>query len=145
MFKLSRLMSAPFGDSAIGKIHFLTSYVWRVWDCSLHFFDLLMCAALIYWDLRQFRFCRHLCRGCSSPEDLQYSGYYQKVDRNRYVLFTGTFKRITNTGSMMLFPVHKGYYGKPTHHTGVSYLKWLLISKLLNPRPADLPAKTLWA
>ena len=31
------------------------------------------------------------------------------------------------------------------HHTGVSYLKWLLISKLLNPRPADLPAKTLWA
>ena len=48
-------------------------------------------------------------------------------------------------GSMVHFPVHKGYYGKPTHHTGVSYLKWLLISKLLNPRPADLPAKTLWA
>ena len=71
--------------------------------------------------------------------------FVEKVDRNRYVLFTGTFKRITNTGSMMRFPVHKGYYGKPTHHTGVSYLKWLLISKLLNPRPADLPAKTLWA
>lgn len=97
------------------------------------FFNLLMCAALFYWDLRQFRFCRLLCRGSSSPEDLQYSGYYQKVDRNRYVLFTGTFKRITNTGSMMRFPVHKGYYGKPTHHTGVSNLKWLLISKLLNP------------
>lgn len=97
------------------------------------FFNLLMCAALFYWDLRQFRFCRLLCRGSSSPEDLQYSGYYQKVDRNRYVLFTGTFKRITNTGSMMRFPVHKGYYGKPTHHTGVSYLKWLLISKLLTP------------
>ena len=145
MFKLSRLLSAPFGDSAIGKIHFLTSYVWRVWDCSLHFFDLLMCAALIYWDLRQFRFCRHLCRGCSSPEDLQYSGYYQKMDRDRYVLLTDTFKRITHAGSMMRFPVHKGYYGKPTHHTGVSYLKRLLISKLLNPRPAALPAKTLWA
>lgn len=50
-----------------------------------------------------------------------------------YVLLTGTFKRITHTGSMMRFPVHKGYYGKPTHHTGVSYLKWLLISKLLTP------------
>ena len=145
MFKLSRLLSAPFGDSAIGKIHFLTSYVWRVWDCSLHFFNLLMCAALFYWDLRQFRFCRLLCRGSSSPENLQYSGYYQKMDRDRYVLLTDTFKRITHAGSMMRFPVHKGYYGKPTHHTGVSYLKWLLISKLLNPRPADLPAKTLWA
>jgi len=109
------------------------------------FFNLLMCAALIYWDLRQFRFCRLLCRGSSSPENLQYSGYYQKMDRDRYVLLTDTFKRITHAGSMMRFPVHKGYYGKPTHHTGVSYLKWLLISKLLNPRPADLPAKTLWA
>ena len=110
-------MPAPFGDSTIGKIHFLTSYVWRVWDCSLHFFNLLMCAALFYWDLRQFRFCRLLCRGSSSPEDLQYSDYYQKVDRDRYVLLTDTFKRITHAGSMMRFPVHKGYYGKPTHHT----------------------------
>ena len=67
------------------------------------------------------------------------------MDWDRYVLLTDTFKRITHAGSMMRFPVHKGYYGKPTHHTGVSYLKWLLISKLLNPRPADLPAKTLWA
>ena len=67
------------------------------------------------------------------------------MDRDRYVLLTDTFKRITHAGSMMRFPVHKGYYGKPTHHTGVSYLKRLLISKLLNPQPADMPAKTLWA
>ena len=39
-------------------------------------------------------------------------------------------------GSMVRFPVHKGYFGKPAHHTGVSTLSWLLISKLLNPRPA---------
>ena len=23
---------------------------------------------------------------------------------------------------MMCFPIHKGYYGKPTHHKGASYL-----------------------
>ena len=39
-------------------------------------------------------------------------------------------------GSMVRFPVHKGYFGKPAHHTGVSTLSWLLISKLLNPQPA---------
>jgi len=65
-------MSAPVGDSAIGKVHFLTSYVWRAWDHSLHFFELLMCAAPIYWDLRQFGFCRLLCRGSGSPADLQH-------------------------------------------------------------------------
>ena len=75
-------MPAPFGDSAIGKIHFLTSYVWRIWDRSRHFFELLMCAVPIYWDLRQFGICRHLCRGCGSPRDLQYPGYYQRVDRD---------------------------------------------------------------
>ena len=99
------------------------------------FYTAYVCSP-IYSALRQLRICRPILEVGGSPEDLQYSGYYQKVDRNRYVLFTGTFKRITNTGSMMRFPVHKGYYGKPTHHTGVSYLKWLLISKLLNPRPA---------
>ena len=98
------------------------------------FFNLLMCAALFYGDLRQFRFCRLLCRGSSSPEDLQYSGYYQKVDRNRYVLFTGTFKRITNTGSMMRFQFTKVTTASPhitkVHHTFLAALKW----KLLNPR-----------
>mgnify|MGYP006888400988 FL=1 len=66
------------------------------------------------------------------------------MDRDRYVLLTDTFKRITHAGSMMRFPVHKGYYGKPTHHTGVSNLSWLLYGYLLNPQPAA-PAKTLWA
>ena len=67
------------------------------------------------------------------------------MDRYRYVLLTSTFKKITYAGSMMRFPIHKGYYGKPTHHIGVSNLKWLLDSKMLNPRPADPPVKTLWA
>ena len=39
-------------------------------------------------------------------------------------------------GSMVRFPIHKGYYGKPAHHAGVSTLSRLLISKLLNPQPA---------
>ena len=51
-------------------------------------------------------------------------------------MLTSTFKRITHAGSMVRFPVHKGYYGKPAHHIGASNLKWLLISKLLNPQPA---------
>ena len=45
------------------------------------------------------------------------------------------FQKITHMGSMMCFPIRKGYYGKPTHHIGASNLKWLLISIQLNPRP----------
>ena len=45
-------------------------------------------------------------------------------------------QRLLTLGSMVCFPVHKGYYGKPAHHIGASDLKWLLISKLLNPQPA---------
>ena len=54
----------------------------------------------------------------------------------RCVFLTSTFKRITRAGSMVRFPIHKGYFGKPAHHIGASRLKWLLISKVLNPRPA---------
>ena len=39
-------------------------------------------------------------------------------------------------GFMVRFPFHKGYCGKPAHHTGVSTLSWLLYGYLLNPRPA---------
>jgi hypothetical protein len=31
-------------------------------------------------------------------------------------------QRLLAAGSMMCFPIHKGYYGKPTHHKGASYL-----------------------
>ena len=41
MLKPGRLVSAPVGDSAIGKVHFLTSYVWRIWENSLHFLSCL--------------------------------------------------------------------------------------------------------
>ena len=119
------------------QIHFLTSYVWRFWDRSLHFFELLMCAAPIYWDLRQFGICRHSCRGCGSPGDLQYPGYYQRVDRDTiHCTYPSLSKGLLMVGSMVRFPIHKGYYGKPAHHIGVSTLSWLLISKLLNPQPA---------
>ena len=39
-------------------------------------------------------------------------------------------------GTWCAFPIHKGYYGKPAHHTGVSTLSWLLYGYLLNPQPA---------
>ncbi len=41
---------------------------------------------------------------------------------NMMHLFTHAFKKITCTRFIMCFPVHKGYYGKPTHHTGASIL-----------------------
>ena len=97
-------MPAPFGDSTIGKIHFLTSYVWRFWDRSLHFFELLMCAAPIYWYLRQFGICRHFCRGCGSPGDLQYPGYYQRVDRDTiHFTYPSRSKGLLVVGSMVCF------------------------------------------
>ena len=134
-------MPAPLGDSAIGKVHFLTSYVWRFWDRSRHFFELLMCAVPIYWDLRQFGICRHFCRGCGSSGDLQYPGYYQRVDRYMiHFAYPSLSKGLLAVGSMVRFPVYKGYYGKPAHHIGVSTLSWLLISKVLNPRPEDRDA-----
>ena len=37
---------------------------------------------------------------------------------------------------MVRFPFHKGYCGKPAHHTGVSTLSWLLYGYLMNPQPA---------
>lgn len=49
-------------------------------------------------------------------------------------------KGLLAVGSMVRFPVYKGYYGKPAHHIGVSTLSWLLISKVLNPRPEDRDA-----
>ena len=105
------------------QIHFLTSYVWRIWDRSRHFFELLMCAVPIYWDLRQFGICRHLCRGCGSPGDLQYPGYYQRVDRDMiHFAYPSLSKGLLMLGSMVRFPFHKGYCGKPAHHTGVSTL-----------------------
>ena len=64
------------------------------------------------------------------------------MDRDRYVLLTDTFKRITHAGSMMRFPVHKGYYGKPTHHKGASYL--FSGSKIKTAKP-PAAAETLWA
>ena len=119
------------------QIHFLTSYVWRIWDRSRHFFELLMCAVPIYWDLRQFGICRHLCRGCGSPGDLQYPGYYQRVDRDMiHFAYPSLSKGLLVLGSMVRFPFHKGYCGKPAHHTGVSTLSWLLYGYLLNPQPA---------
>ena len=86
------------------QIHFLTSYVWRFWDRSLHFFELLMCAAPIYWYLRQFGICRHFCRGCGSPGDLQYPGYYQRVDRDTiHFTYPSRSKGLLVVGSMVCF------------------------------------------
>ena len=100
------------------------------------FYTAYVCSP-IYSDLRQFGICRPFCRVGSSPGDLQYPGYYQRVDRNTiHFTYPSLSKGLLMVGSMVRFPVHKGYFGKPAHHTGVSTLSWLLISKLLNPQPA---------
>ena len=71
-----------------------------------------------------------------SPGDLQYPGYSQRVNRDTiHFTYPSLSKGLLMVGSMVRFPVHKGYFGKPAHHTGVSTLSWLLISKLLNPQP----------
>ena len=119
------------------QIHFLTSYVWRFWDRSRHFFELLMCAAPIYWDLRQFEICRHFCRGCGSPGDLQYPGYYQRVGRDTiHFAYPGFHKDYLLWGPWCAFQFTKVTSASP--HTIQEYQPWygFCISKLLNPWPA---------
>lgn len=101
---------------------------------AIHFFCLLVCAVqeslpTLFSCLcvqpccfvsTAVRVCRRLCRGRGSPGDLQHPGCYQRVDRDRYVLLTDTFTKITHAGSVMRFPIHKDYYGEPAHHIGVS-------------------------
>ena len=79
-----------------------------------------MCAALL------FRI--YGSQGLSAPlQRARLSGRFtasrllsHRVDRDRYVLLTDTFTKITHAGSMMRFPIHKDYYGEPAHHIGGS-------------------------
>ena len=101
------------------------------------FYTAYVCSP-IYSALRQLRICRPILEVGGSPGDLQYPGYYQRVDRNTiHFTYPSLSKGLLVVGSMVRFPIHNGYFGKPAHHTGVSTLSWLLISKLLNPQPAD--------
>ena len=87
-------------------------------------FFLLMCAALFIKHLRQLGFCRLL-----DPRE-QLSGQLIQCNRPRSEGGKGhdTFylpelsKGLLTSGSMVRFPFHKGYYGKPTYHIGVSDL-----------------------
>ena len=100
------------------------------------FYTAYVCSP-IYSALRQLGICRPILEVGGSPGDLQYPGYSQRVDRNTiHFTYPSLSKGLLMVGSMVRFPVHKGYFGKPAHHTGVSTLSWLLISKLLNPQPA---------
>lgn len=46
----------------------------------------------------------------------------------RYISLTHHFQKdYLRWGPWCAFPIHKGYYGKPAHHTGVSTLSWLLM------------------
>ena len=100
------------------------------------FYTAYVCSP-IYSSLRQLGICRPILEVGGSPGDLQYPGYSQRVDRDTiHCTYPSLSKGLLMVGSMVRFPVHKGYFGKPAHHTGVSTLSWLLISKLLNPRPA---------
>lgn len=100
------------------------------------FYTAYVCSP-IYSALRQLGICRPILEVGGSPGDLQYPGYSQRVDRNTiHFTYPSLSKGLLVVGPMVRFPVHKGYYGKPAHHAGVSTLTRLLISKLLNPRPA---------
>ena len=120
------------------QIHFLTSYVWRFWDHSRHFFELLMCAAPIYWDLRQFGICRHLFRGCGSPGDLQYPGYYQRVDRDTiHFTYPSLSKGLLAVGSMVCFSNSQRLLRQArTPHRSINPVT-AFYGYLLNPQQTD--------
>lgn len=100
------------------------------------FYTAYVCSP-IYSALRQLGICRPILEVGGSPGDLQYPGYYQRMDRDTiHFTYPSLSQGLLVVGPMVRFPVHKGYYGKPAHHAGVSTLTRLLISKLLNPRPA---------
>jgi len=70
-----------------------------------------MCAALFIKRLRQLGFCRLLDpRGAAlrSAYTVQ-PATFGVWEGTRYVLLTVAFKKITRSGSMMRFPIHKGY------------------------------------
>ena len=86
------------------------------------FYTAYVCSP-IYSALRQLEICRPILEVGGSPEDLQYSGCYQRVDRDTiHFAYPSLSKGLLMVGSMVHFPVHKGYYGKPAHHIGVSTL-----------------------
>ena len=96
-----------------------------------------MCAAPVYWNLRQFGICRRLCRGRGSPGDLQYPGYYQRVDRDTiHFAYPGFHKDYLLWGPWCAFLFTKVTTASP--HTIQEYQPWhgFCISKLLNPQPA---------
>jgi len=93
---------------AFGKEHLLTSRVWRGEDrSSTLFWAAYVCSSHLFV-LRQLGICRPLCRGSSSPGDLQYPGYYLKVDRDM-IRFTypSLSKGLLMVGSMVRFPIRK--------------------------------------
>ena len=84
-----------------------------------------MCAAPVDCDLRQSGLCRRLLEGAALQE------IYSILAAIRVWMGTDTFylptlsQGLLTMGSMARFPVHKGYFGKPAHHTGVSLLRRL--------------------
>ena len=87
-------------------------------------FILLMCAALFIKHLRQFGFCRLLDpREQLSGHLYSATGHVQRVGRATIRFTYPSFQKdYSQRGQWCAFPVHKGYYGKPAHHTGVSNL-----------------------
>jgi len=132
-------MSAPIGDSAIGKVHFLTSYVWRVWDRSLHFLSCLCVQPYLLNIYGSSGSVGSLIRGSSSPviftvQPATFSGWVG----TRYVVLTRAFKRITHIGVNGALSSSQRLLWQARAPYRCITPEWLLISKLLNPRPANL-------
>ena len=89
----------------------------------------------IYWDLRQLGYCRHLSRGYGSPVRFTaWPAAFRKVRRDTIRCTYPRFhKDYSQRGRWCAFPIHKGYCGKPAHHTGVSNLNGFWIAKTKPP------------
>lgn len=99
---------------------------------SSHTFCLAYVCSPIYFNW-QLGFFQHVCRACSSPENLQYSGYCQH-DAFIYSCFQKDYlhkvHNVLSSSQRLLRQARAPHRCiKP---------EWLLISKLLNPRPANL-------
>ena len=124
-------------------IHFLASYVWRLWDRSQTLFYCLcvqpsLLASTAVRDLS----ARLVESGVSPAVSTVCPATFRRWIATDTFYLPALSQRLLMQGQWCASPIHKGYYGKPTHHIGVSNLYRLLISKMLNPQPIQRPGRS---